>query len=227
MSESVVKMATTPKLNTFGIPADEVPGRYVSEDHSLDEVKILLGEMTKETYSLDEVYGEFCNLNEYIHCPLDVVFDYAANIYSLEEWSYSLRQLNHIGGKLYKGREALAHDTDIYVTLDAYPETGIVDYLCAWDQGDELWMRYYFRFVDAMLTIKKPGTIVLWTNCKHPYYDRSITDNVPQSIAKMRERTDRDWVGDFWLQFYAIHKIELTNLKKILEYRYAHSKSAK
>lgn len=212
------------QLKTCGIPAKGIPGRFTCDSHSLEEVKNEMAKMTKDFYSLEEVYGAYCQLAEFIHCPVELAFEYAANMYSLEEWSYSLRDLNYLGGGLYKGREALGHDTSIYIRLDAYPENGVVDYFCAWDQGDELWMRYYFRFIDAMPVIRKPGTIVLWTNCKHPYYDRSQKD-IPEYIEKMRNRTDRDWVGDFWLQFYAIHKIEVTNLKRILEYRYQHALS--
>ena len=79
-------------------------------------------------------------------------------------------------------------------------------------------MRYHFRFLDAMPALRKPGTVMLWTNCKHPYYDRSVTD-VPEYISGGRSRTDRKWVG-IWLYFDAIHHIEAANLKTILEYRF-------
>ena len=57
------------------------------------------------------------------------------------------------------------------------------------------------------------GCVVLWTNCRHPYYD----DNpFPEKAPKGRQV----WVGDMWPFFYAGHKIELDNLKHILEYRH-------
>ncbi|WP_437726131.1 hypothetical protein WMF30_09885 [Sorangium sp. So ce134] len=203
-----------------GISSREIPGLYVSEDHSIEECVKHLEGITKETYSHNEIFGQYCHLGEYIHCPVEMAYEYAANVYSLEEWTFSLRSLHHLGGGLYKGKEYLAKDTTIYVRAEAYPDSRVVDYPCAWDQGDELWMRYYFRFIDARPTIRKPGTIVLWTNCKHPYYDRATTE-LPDYISKPRARTDRAWVGDIWPHFDAIHKIEMANLKAILEYRYS------
>jgi hypothetical protein len=202
-----------------GTKSREIPGLYTCEEHDIPDVMAKLKEMTKETYSHEEIFGSYSHLGEYIHCPVDMAFEYAANIYSLEEWTFSLRSLKHLGGGLYKGIEYLAKDTSIYVRAEAYRDCRVVDYPCAWDQGDELWMRYHFRFVDAMPTLRKPGTVMLWTNCKHPYYDRSVT-NVPNYISDARERTDRNWVGDIWSYFDAIHRIEAMNLKAILEYRF-------
>ena len=48
-----------------------------------------------------------------------------------------------------------------------------VDYHCAWDQGRHLWMIYLMRVVDAQVVFDKPGSVVLWTNCHHPFYDRN------------------------------------------------------
>ena len=59
-----------------------------------------------------------------------------------------------------------------------------------------------------------------------PYYDRK-TPNLPDYIAEGHARTDRAWVGDFWLNFDAIHKIEMNNLKKILEYRFKNGQMIK
>lgn len=209
-------------LLTTGIKSREIPGLYTCEDHDIADVSAKLREMTKDSYPHEEIFGNYCHLGEYIHCPVDMAFEYAANVYSLEEWSFSLRHFKHIGGGLYKGIEYLAKDTPIYIRAEAYPDSRVVDYPCAWDQGEELWMRYYFRFIDAMPTLRKPGTVMLWTNCKHPYYDRNIT-NVPDYISNARERKDRKWVGDIWKYFDAIHRLEAMNLKAILEYRFANS----
>ena len=209
-------------LATNGIATPEIPDLFTSEKQGLDELKVKLREYTKPSYSGEEVFGQFCHTAEFIGCPVDMAYEYAANVYCLEEFTFSLRNFNYIGGGLYKGTEALAKDTVIYMRVDAYPDSRVVDHLCAWDQGEELWMRYHFRFLDAMPTLRRPGTIVLWSNCKHPYYDRSVTE-VPAYIAEPRDRTDRLWVGDIWPNFYAIHKIEAANLKKILEYRFANA----
>ncbi|MBA2653142.1 MAG: hypothetical protein H0U73_12895 [Tatlockia sp.] len=207
---------------TMNIPSLEVPGLINNENHNQKQIEERMKKMTKESYSLEEVYGQYCQLGEYIAVPAEIAFEYCANIYSLGEWTFSMRNFEHIGGGLYRSEERLGKNTYVFTRVEAYPDCGVVDYLCAWDQAQELWMRYFFRILDSMPILKKAGCVILWTNCKHPYYDRK-TKNLPEYIEKGFERTDRSWVGDFWLQFDAIHRIEMNNLKKILEYRFKQS----
>ena len=75
-------------------------------------------------------------------------------------------------------------------------------------------MIYLMRVVPAKLVLNRPGCVVLWTNCRHPYYDNNP---FPDKAPKGR----KVWVGDMWPFFYAGHRIELDNLKHILEYRHA------
>ncbi|MEU7106185.1 hypothetical protein ABZ951_14165 [Streptomyces sp. NPDC046215] len=192
-----------------------------NENTGQDEMMKLMEGMTKESYSHEEIFGQYCPLSEHIDVPYDIVFEYCANARSLEEWTYSIRNMKHLGGGLYRADEMIQPNTDIYIRSDAQkgPEQGLVVYPCAWDQGQELWMRYYLTIIDSAKVFNKPGTVVLWSNCKHPYYDRATTD-VPDYIAKGRARTDRVWVGDIWPMFHAGHSIEMGNLKKILEHRF-------
>lgn len=211
-------------LITNGIKLKDIPGVYGYENYQAESAvaKAGLQHLDKETYSHEDIFGNYCHLAEYINCPVEMAFEYSKNVYSLEEWTFSVRDLEHVKDGLYKGKDNLAKDTYIYVRIEAYPESKAVDYLCAWDRGEELWMRYYIRFVDAMPTIRKPGTVMLWTNCKHPYYDRNCTD-VPDSIIAARNRTDRVWVGDLWSKFYVGHMLEAKNKKAILEYCFANA----
>ena len=57
------------------------------------------------------------------------------------------------------------------------------------------------RVVDAQVVLDKPGSVVLWTNCHHPFYD----DN-PYPETAPPERPV--WVGDFWDMFGAGHLLE-------------------
>lgn len=211
-------------LITNGMKLEDIPGIYRCENHGAEEALAKAGvkELEKETYSHEEIFGNYCQLAEYINCPVEMAFEYTKNVYSLEEWTFSVRELQHVEDGLYKGKDNLTKNTYVYVRVEAYPDSKAVDYLCAWDQGEELWMRYYIRFIDAMPTIRKPGTIMLWTNCKHPYYDRNCPD-VPDYIAAARSRTDRNWVGDFWSKLYVGHLLEAKNKKAILEYLFAHN----
>ncbi len=202
-------------LVTNGIPTSRIPN-LVTYDNPGNEPS----QITKPSYTHEEVFGQYCHTNEYIRCPPDMAFEYASNAYCLEEFTFSLRDFHHVGGGIYKGSDALGSNTHLYIRIDSYPDCRVVDHFCAWDQGEELWMRYHFRFLDAMPTIRRAGTIAIWTNCRHPYYDKSLAD-VPGYISEGRARTDRPWVGDLWPQFHEFHTIELGNFKRILEYRFA------
>ena len=205
-------------LDINGLRVESIDGLYRSEDHPMEEAQEVLASDTKEHYAHDDIFGLYCNVNEYINCPVDTVYEYAKNIFSLEEWTFSVRDLTHVKDGVYVGREALAPNTKIFTQLKSNDLTRVVDYFCAWDQNTDLWMRYYCRFIDAQECLNKPGTVMMWLNCHHPYYDRGTTD-VPGHIKASLARTDRPWVGDIWRFFGAGHRLEARNLKLILEAR--------
>lgn len=144
------------------------------------------------------------------------MFDWLSHTRSLEEWSYSLRGFTETGEPgLWVAQDRLGADTEIYVRTIASPEAMTVDYHCAWDQGRHLWMIYLMRVVDAQVVLDKPGSVVLWVNCHHPFYD----ENPPFPETAPPERPV--WVGDFWDTFAPPgHQIELDNLTAIAEYRH-------
>lgn len=191
------------------------------ENTSQETMLKLIDAGTKETYSHDEMFGRFCTITEYVEVPYDLVFDYCADTLFLQEWTYSVRDLAPIGGEVYRGWDAIQPNTEIYMRTQSLKglDYGVVVYECAWDQGDELWMRYHLTIVNSEKPLGKPGTIISWTNCKHPYYDRNVVD-VPDYITDGRARTDRLWVGDIWPVFHSGHWIEMNNLTKILKHRF-------
>jgi hypothetical protein len=190
-----------------------VPGLVRCEDFDREAIAELLTEMTHATYAHERVYGEYCTVHAYIDCPPERVFAYMANPYSLVEWTYSVRALQPTASPdLLVGVDA--QDTPIYCRVESHPEALTVDYHCAWDQGDQLWMVYLNRLVPAERVLNRPGTVVIWTNCRHPYYARN-----PFPALAPKERA---WVGDYWPFFYAGHSLELANLKAIVEHRQRH-----
>lgn len=212
------------RIQTAGITVESIPGLHRFEACSPDQIGLLLKQNTKPSYTHDEIYNTYCNVCWHIECPIEEAFTYAANIYSLEEWTYSVRNLRQTDqAGLYLGLDVLAPNTIIYMRCEAYPDSKVVDYLCAWDQKEELWMRYHLRFLDAMAVIQKPGTIATWLNCKHPYYDKTQPAEA-NYIQQSQQRTDRTWVGDFWNFFPAGHIMEANNLKHILEKRFQQTK---
>lgn len=204
-------------MTTVVSDLEAIPGLIRCETTSRDEGFALAAEMTHAVYPHDQIYGRFCTVQDFIDCPIETVYEYLAEVDKLDEWTYSTRNFVPTGKPgLYVGSDELADDTKIYLEVKADPKARTVDYHCAWDQGEKLWMIYLIRLVDAQLVLNRPGTVVLWMNCRHPFYDQNpYPETVPDP--------GRVWVGDLWPLFYAGHAIELANLKKILEHRHGSS----
>jgi hypothetical protein len=191
-----------------------VRGLVRCEEYDREALGELVTEMTHTVYPHEQVYGQYCTVHAHIDCPPADVFAYMANPYSLLEWTYSVRALRPTGTPdLLVGVDS--GGTPIYCRTRSNADALTVDYHCAWDQGDELWMVYLNRVVPAEPVLKRPGSIVIWTNCHHPYYDRN-------PFPALNDDPRRPWVGDWWPLFYAGHSIELANLKAILEHRHRH-----
>ena len=197
-------------------PLDEIPGLLRCETTAREVGIAQAMEMTHSVYSHEHVYGRFCTLQDYVDCPPEEVWDYLADERNLDEWTFSTRDFAPVeGGEpgLLVGWDRLADDTRIYLRVKGNREAGTLDYHCAWDQGEKLWMIYLMRVVPAEVVLDRPGSVVIWSNCKHPWYENNPHPELASS-------PDRVWVGDLWPLFYAGHAIELANLKAILEHRH-------
>ena len=190
----------------------DIEGLVRCEEFDRDALGERITEMTHTVYPHEQVYGPYCTIHGLIDCPPEKVFAYMANPFSLIEWTYSVRELQPTSkSDLYVGVDS--GRTPIYCKTVSNPAALTVDYHCAWDQGDELWMIYLNRIVPAELVLKRPGTVVIWTNCRHPYYAKN-------PFPALSGDPKRAWVGDWWPLFYAGHTIELDNLRAILEHRH-------
>ncbi len=168
----------------------------------------------RSAYPHQEVFGQYCTVNDYVDCPPDELFAYLSDTRSLEEWTYTLRDFTPTDEPgLWLAYDRLLPDTTIYTRTFANSQARTVDYHCAWDQGKHLWMIYVMRVLDAQVVLGKPGSVVLWTNCRHPFYD---SNPYPETAPAGRT----GWVGDFWDLFGPGHTLELNNLKSIAEYRH-------
>ncbi|MCU1642711.1 MAG: hypothetical protein JWN03_2986 [Nocardia sp.] len=208
-------MTDTVKAEPVEVPHLEIPGVYRIETMTVKEGMPMVLDMTRAVYPHDEVFGDYCTVNEYIDAPPDEVFEYLSDTRSLCEWTYSMRGFERTDEPdLWVSDDRIGSNTRIYTRTESSRETRTVDYHCAWDQGEHLWMIYLMRVVDAQKVFNKPGSVVLWTNCHHPFYD----ENAYPAAAP----ADRPvWVGDFWHLFAAGHLLELRNLKAICEHRHA------
>ncbi|NNH74448.1 SRPBCC family protein [Nocardia uniformis] len=198
------------------IPEEVLPGVLRIETSDREASTPIIMDMLRSVYPHDQMFGQFCPVQDYIAAPPREVYEYLSDTRSLEEWTYSLRgfvETDEPG--LWESADRLGPNTKIYTRTVANPDAMTVDYHCAWDQGKHLWMVYLMRVVDAQVVFDKPGSVVLWTNCRHPFYDENP---YPEAAPPGR----KVWVGDFWEMFSAGHRIELDNLKAICEYRAAH-----
>lgn len=195
---------------------DTIPNVRRIESFSKDEMNALAMDLTHAVYPHDDVYGKYCSLEEHIECPPEEVFRYLADPLSLAEWTYSLRDFapaNEHGEGCVVATDKIGGKTKIFTKVVSNAEAMTVDYHCAWDQGDKLWMIYLMRVVPASLVLNRSGSVVLWTNCRHPFYDENPWPEKGPSDRKV-------WVGDLWPFFYAGHHVEMQNLKHILEHRH-------
>jgi hypothetical protein len=197
-------------------PLDEIPGLLRCETTEREVGIAQAMEMTHSVYTHEQIYGQFCTLQDYIDVPPHELWDYLADDRNLDEWTYSTRHFEQVEGAepgLKVGWDRLADDTRIYLRVEGNREALTLDYRCAWDQGEKLWMNYMMRILPADIVLDRPGSVLVWTNCRHPWYD----DNPHPELASS---PDRVWVGDLWPLFYAGHAIELANLKAIMEHRH-------
>ncbi len=193
-----------------------IEGTIRVESHPRSVATPIIMDQLRSVYPHHQVFGEFCTVQGYVDAPPRELYEWLADTRSLEEWTYSLRAFQQTDEPgLWLAQDRLGPNTEIYTRTVANPDAMTVDYHCAWDQGDHLWMIYLMRVVDAQVVFDKPGSVVLWTNCHHPFYEENpFPDKAPAGRPV--------WVGDFWDMFSAGHQLELDNLKAIAEYRHSH-----
>ena len=209
---------TREDLDTRGIAVAEVADLCRCENPNFQAQVGEIMARKRDQYAHSELFSEWVNYTTVIDCDPKHVFEYLKNPFSLEEFSATVRGVEPVGDGLYRAMDVLSPDTSIYLRFFSHAESGVVDCHCAWDSSNELWMRYHQRVLDARPTLGRPGAVLLWNNCRHPYYSK---DNpAPEHVDSGRKRTDRPWVGDFWDHFYDMHAVEARNLQLILEARF-------
>jgi hypothetical protein len=192
----------------------DIPGLTRVENTGTEQLLARCTELTRPTYPHGEVYGTYCTIQEYVDCPPEQAYAYLRQGRHLEEWTFGLRNFAPTGTPgLWVGDDLLAPETRIFCRVETNAEAMTVDFHCSWDQGDELWMIYLMRVLPARSVVGRPGSVITWTNCRHPYYDANPRPDLAPPAG-------RPWVGDYWDLFYAGHTVEMSNLKAILEHRH-------
>src|SRR5215212_5692519 len=186
--------------------ADPIEGVVRIESAPREKATPIIMEMMRSVYPHDQVFGEYCTVNDYIDCPPDQLYEYLADTRSLEEWTYSLRGFTPTEEPgVLLAYDRLGSETEIYTRTVANAQARTVDYHCAWDQGKHLWMIYLMRVVDAQLVLDKPGSVVLWRTCNTLSSARNPYPGPPP-------RGRAVGVGDFWNIVGEGHLRKLKNL---------------
>lgn len=116
-----------------------IDGLIRIETSPREQATPIIMEMMRSVYPHDQVFGEYCTVNDFIDCPPDELFAYMADTRSLEEWTYSLRGFTPTDEPgLWLAHDRLGSQTRIYTRTIANMQARTVDYHCAWDQGKHL-----------------------------------------------------------------------------------------
>jgi len=108
---------------------NRLPGVHRIENCSKDKMTSLAMEMTHAVYPHDQVYGQYCSIQDYIDCPPEKAFEYLADVYTLAEWTYSTRDFKPASEDgLFVGLDRLGSTTKIYVRVVANREAMTVDF---------------------------------------------------------------------------------------------------
>lgn len=160
------------------------------ETLSNDEMNELLIEKTHSVYKHEALFLSMFTLEVYIEADLNQAYNYLSKALSIAEWSYSLRSpIPNEDGSWLLMQEA-SNKQPLNCRLETHREAGVID--LHWSTEVGLLYSDALRLVPAEQTIKKEGTVLLW--CCIP------NGNV-----------------DNWLNFPAQRKIEMQNIKHILE----------
>jgi hypothetical protein len=94
---------------------EPIEGVVRIETSPLEETAPMFMAKMRSVYPHDEVFGQYCTVNDYVDCPPDELFEYLAHTESLEEWTYTLRDFTRTEESgLWLAYDRLLPDTEIY-----------------------------------------------------------------------------------------------------------------
>jgi hypothetical protein len=185
-----------------------LPGGIVSVDTTAPydlKQKIRDGYRTEVSWS--DAFGEFVDVDAYVpNLNAEEAYAFIQDIYNLEQWTISVRNLTPAGTlngrKRYQAAELMHPGGSIYMTEQKYPEVKTVDWWVG-ETADDIWMHYYVRIYDAQPLVGKPGVVINWVNFGNAKFEKD--PGLMQGFLGMR----------------IAHAIERDNLVKILNWRAA------
>jgi hypothetical protein len=69
---------------------EPIAGVVRIETSPLEETTPMFMAKMRSVYPHEEVFGQYCTVNDYVDCPPDELFEYLSHTNSLEEWTYTV-----------------------------------------------------------------------------------------------------------------------------------------
>ncbi|MGC4114328.1 MAG: 3-oxoacyl-ACP synthase III family protein [Myxococcales bacterium] len=159
---------------------------------------------TKDRYRHEELFNDFVpSMAVFEGVPLQAAYDFLAQTENMALWTMSMRNVRPFRKDLYIADETATPTGRVYIQTLADPRAKTIGWNCSHDDPEQLWICYRGLLVDAQRTLGRPGTAFFWTNFFH-------------------ERIRQDPMLSMGFKaMYAAHKVEIENLKMILEDRFA------
>ncbi|MFW5740375.1 MAG: hypothetical protein ACOC1F_08410 [Myxococcota bacterium] len=165
------------------------------EDHILPAAKA--------DAAVTDACGEFVPaMTVFEGVPLEPAFDYLARTQHLAEWTLSLRNVRLLRDDIFVGDEVASPSGRVYMQSVSNRSAFAIGWNCSHTDPDDLWLQYRGLLVDAATALGRPGTAFFWMNFVHD-----------------RVKSDPVYAQGFKLMF-SVHRLEIQNLKKVVEYRF-------
>ncbi|MBI5548869.1 MAG: 3-oxoacyl-ACP synthase III family protein [Deltaproteobacteria bacterium] len=159
---------------------------------------------TKDRYRQEELFSDFVpSMAVFEGVPLEAAYEFLSRSENMSLWTMSMRNVRPFRGDIYLADETATPTGKVYIQTLADPAAKTIGWNCGHADPEDLWIRYRGMLVDALPTLGRKGTAFFWTNFVHE-----------------RVKQDRMLAMGF-KAMYAAHKIEIENLKMILEDRFA------
>ncbi|HEY3354702.1 MAG TPA: ketoacyl-ACP synthase III [Polyangia bacterium] len=159
---------------------------------------------TKEAYRHDELFHDFVPAWAVFEgVPLAAAFEYLRSTENMAEWTLSMRRLRRVRDDIFEGEEEATPTGRVFIRTLADERARTIEWRCSHADPDDLWLVHQGQLVEAQAAFGRPGTAFLWMNFVH-------------------ERARRDpALGAGFRFMFARHRLEIANLKMILEDRFA------
>ncbi|TAK53858.1 MAG: hypothetical protein EPO25_09270 [Gammaproteobacteria bacterium] len=162
-----------------------------------------IGKGVKESYTHAELFTDFVpSMAVFEGVPVEPAFEFLARTENMARWTMSMRNLRPSRGDIFAGDEDATPTGRVFVRTLADRDSLTIEWQAGHADPDDLWIVYKGLLADAGRVMGRKGTAFFWTNYVHE-----------------RVRNDPMLAVGF-KAMYSAHRIEINNLKMILEAEY-------